>query len=175
MKILLHTCCAPCLIAPFERLEEHELALFYYNPNIHPNEEFEKRLAWVQEFAQEARLDLITYAYNPDHYLEKVAFDSPERCEICYRLRIMETARVAKMKRFEAFSTTLLASTYQKHEIIAELGRSASEKFNVPFYYEDFRPHYKDALKKAKELRIYMQKYCGCIYSLKEREKRLKL
>ena len=170
MSTLLHTCCAPCLMAPYERLDDDELAIFFYNPNIHPFDEFNQRLYWVDQFAQEAQLDLITYHYNPDQYLEKAAFDTSNRCEICYRLRIMETARVAKMKKFDAFTTTLLASTYQDHEMIVDLCSKASKKFKVPFYYEDFRPYYKQAYKTAKELGIYTQKYCGCVYSLEERE-----
>lgn len=170
MKILLHTCCAPCLIGPFERLDKFDPALFYYNPNIRPFEEFQQRLQWVGHFAQHAKLDLITYEYKPDKYLEKVAFDKPDRCETCYRLRLMETARVAKMKQFEAFTSTLLASPHQKHELITEIGGQASKKFDVPFYYEDFRLYYREAYDKAKELGIYRQKYCGCIYSLKERQ-----
>ena len=173
MNVLLHTCCAPCLMAPYEQLEDSKLTIFYYNPNIHPYEEFNKRFFWVEQFAEEAQLDLITYHYNPDQYLEKAAFDSPNRCEICYRLRVMETARVAKLKNFEAFTTTLLASTYQEHQLIVDLCTEASEKFKVPFYYEDFRPHYKKAYRTAKELGIYTQKYCGCIFSLEEREAEL--
>ncbi|TET53288.1 MAG: epoxyqueuosine reductase QueH [Actinobacteria bacterium] len=174
MKLLLHTCCAPCLLSPFERLQDNKLALFYYNPNIHPFEEFNQRLAWVEQFAEEAKTDLITYHYNPDQYLNKVAFDTTERCEKCYELRLKETARVAQMKGFDTFTSTLLVSPYQKHELIIEMGTAASKKFDIPFYYEDFRPYYKDAQKTAKELGIYRQKYCGCKFSLEEREAELK-
>ncbi len=170
MRILLHTCCTPCLLGPFQRLDEHKLTLFFYNPNIHPFEEFSKRLQWVEQFSQEATLDLITYHYNPDQYVKKIAFDREDRCEMCYRLRIMETARVAQMKEYDAFTTTLLASPFQKHEVIEDLCTEASDKYNVPFYYEDFRPYYKEAMTVARELGIYRQKYCGCMYSLKERE-----
>lgn len=174
MKILLHTCCAPCLIAPYERLANNKLTLFYYNPNIHPFDEFHKRLMWVEQFATEAQMDLITYHYNPNQYLEQVAFDVPERCEICYKLRITETARVARLKGFEAFTTTMLASPHQKHNIINDLASEAAKKYDIPFYYEDFRPYYQEAVKKSKELGVYRQKYCGCVYSLKEREAQLK-
>lgn len=175
MKLLLHTCCGPCLIAPYERLEPNaNITLFFYNPNIHPFNEFDKRLFWVEHFAQEAQMDLITYHYNPDKYLEKIAFDKPDRCQTCYRLRLMETARIAQMKDFEAFTTTMLSSPHQKHEVIMDIANLASKKYEVPFYYEDFRPFYRESVKTSKEIGMYRQQYCGCIYSLNERQEQLK-
>jgi len=166
MNILLHTCCAPCLIYPLKKLHGNDIVNFFYNPNIHPYEEFAKRKEWVEKLSIESGLDVITYEYNPDIYLEKNAFNDDDRCKNCYELRLHETARVADMKDFDAFTTTLLSSPFQKHEAIVEIAKKASEKYNIPFYYEDFRSGYRESQKEAKEMGIYRQKYCGCIYSL---------
>lgn len=138
---------------------------FYYNPNIHPYEEFAKRKQWVETLSVESGIDVITYEYNPDQYLGKNAFNGDDRCKNCYELRLFEAARVADMKDFDAFSTTLLSSPLQKHEMIIEIADKASKKYNIPFYYEDFRLGYKKSQKEAKEMEIYRQKYCGCVYS----------
>jgi predicted adenine nucleotide alpha hydrolase (AANH) superfamily ATPase len=168
MEILLHVCCAPCLIYPLEQLQGKKITNFYYNPNIHPCDEFIKRKEWVERLSVEGGLDVLTYEYNPDSYLDAVVFSDKERCYKCYELRLFETARVADMKDVDAFSTTLLSSPHQKHEMIVDIAKKASKKYNIPFFYEDYRKGYKEGLKKAKEMGIYRQKYCGCIYSLKE-------
>ncbi|RJQ32578.1 MAG: hypothetical protein C4562_02875 [Actinobacteria bacterium] len=171
MRILLHTCCAPCLISPHKSLSEHELTCFFYNPNIHPLPEFKERHKWVDKYCSQNGLDLLSYEYNPTTYLDKVTFDLEERCQKCYELRLFETARVADMQGFDAFTTTLLSSPYQKHELIQEIASKAARQYNIAFYYEDYRPMYKESVYLSKEMGMYRQKYCGCIYSLDENPK----
>jgi predicted adenine nucleotide alpha hydrolase (AANH) superfamily ATPase len=166
MDILIHTCCAPCLIYPLKKLHGNTLVNFFYNPNIHPYEEFAKRKEGVEQLSIESGIDIITYEYNPDVYLAKNAFNQSNRCVNCYKLRLFETARVAELQDFDAFTTTLLSSPFQKHEEIVKTAKEASKKFGIPFYYEDFRVGYRESQLQAIEAAIYRQKYCGCIYSL---------
>jgi len=110
--------------------------------------------------------------YEIDYDLEKYlrgALDAEDRCRFCYTYRLTEAAKKAHMLGFDAFTTTLLISPYQKHEMIAELGRKLAGEYDVAFYYEDFRTGYRESREIARNLGLYMQKYCGCIFSEKER------
>lgn len=171
MKLLLHTCCAPCLIYPAGRLleEGHELTTFYYNPNIQPFSEFDRRRDAFIYYTQMKGLPVMEDAYDFQNYLRQVAFHEDERCRICYRMRMMKTAENAAFHGFEAFSTTLLVSPYQQHEDLAEAGREAAEVHGVEFLYQDFREGFREGRRIARELGIYRQKYCGCVYSEAER------
>jgi predicted adenine nucleotide alpha hydrolase (AANH) superfamily ATPase len=173
MKVLLHTCCAPCLIYPFRKLQEgnHEVTSFFYNPNVQPYLEYRERLCCVYEYCVNNRIDLIDNKYDPVVHLRQVVFHEaePERCEICYRLRLDETAKVAKERGFDCFTTTLLVSPHQKHELLKEIGDEAGKKFQISFFCEDFRVGYREGVDKSRELGMYRQKYCGCIFSERER------
>ena len=172
MNILMHVCCGPCLMYPLKRLTEkgHKLTGFWYNPNIHPYTEYQNRLE-AARYLEWARVFPMIYedSYDLVEYLQAVMPHLDDRCRFCYQLRLARTASVAKEKSFEAFSTTLLVSPTQKHELINEIGEELAKKYDVKFFYEDLRPGYYEGKAMAKELSLYRQKYCGCIFSEKER------
>jgi predicted adenine nucleotide alpha hydrolase (AANH) superfamily ATPase len=112
---------------------------------------------------------IIVKEYEIEEYFKRVADREGDRCAACYRLRLEKTARVAAHQKFDAFTTTLLVSPYQKHEMIREIGERVGMEHGIDFFYEDFRPGWKDTRTISKELGLYRQKYCGCIYSEKER------
>jgi predicted adenine nucleotide alpha hydrolase (AANH) superfamily ATPase len=171
-KILLHTCCGPCTIYPLASLRSHEWEVhgFFYNPNIHPYQEFHRRLEALQQLAAMRQLPLITRTdYELEEFLRQMAFREHQRCITCYALRLEATARLARKSKFDAFSTTLLYSKRQKHELIRSIAVEASKKYSIAFHYEDFRLGWKQGQEEARDLQLYRQQYCGCIYSEKER------
>jgi len=172
MEILIHVCCGPCLTYPLKRLTEkgHKLTGFWYNPNIHPYTEYQNRLE-AARYLEWAKVFPMIYedSYDLVEYLQAVMPHLEDRCRFCYQLRLERTARVAKEKGFEGFSTTLLVSPTQKHELIDEIGEELAKKCEIKFFYEDLRPGYYEGKNMAKELNLYRQKYCGCIFSEKER------
>jgi len=169
LKILLHSCCAPCLIGPFHSLRErgHEVTAYFYNPNIMPYREFRRRLTAFRDYTKLESIPVIIdenykLEYMLRRYLERGEIP---RCRICYEERLGHTGKIALEKGFDAFATTLAVSPYQDHELIRTAGREASEHF----LYEDWRPLFTENHEKAKKLGIYMQGYCGCIFSEEER------
>jgi len=169
MKILLHTCCAPCLIYPLERLNEKwfEVTGFFYNPNIHPFNEYQKRRQAIENFIKAAKAEVTYPEYNPAEFFQAVNLkETNGRCSICWSLRLGVTARYAKDNGFSHFSTTLLVSPYQDQEQLKKIGNEIGAKEGIEFYYEDFRPGFRKAHDIARSQNIYCQKYCGCIYSM---------
>jgi predicted adenine nucleotide alpha hydrolase (AANH) superfamily ATPase len=176
MKLLLHICCAPCAVYPYRSLKEEGVSLtgFFYNPNIHPFLEFRKRFECFEEWAEDENLKCIVRDdYGLEDFLRMVTFREAERCRLCYLMRFEAAAAVAGKGKFEAFTTTLLYSRFQKHDLIRETAFAAAEKFGVRFYYEDFRAGWKDGIRLSKEKNLYRQQYCGCIYSEWERYRHL--
>jgi predicted adenine nucleotide alpha hydrolase (AANH) superfamily ATPase len=173
MKLLLHTCCAPCLIYPLERLEEKGFALtgLFYNPNIHPLVEYNRRRQAVEDLAKSLKVGMIFPEYLPAEYFQAVNLmeEKLERCPICWYQRLKKTAQVAKAQGFNCFSSTLLVSPYQDQGALKGIGSDISQEIGIDFYYEDFRPGFKEAHLKARAQGIYCQNYCGCIYSEIER------
>lgn len=172
MKILLHTCCAPCTTYCRKALEEEGIDVtgYFYNPNIHPYKEFERRRDTMKEYAAKTGFDVIYYdVYEMEDFIRNVVFREDERCRFCYYMRLKKAADAAKSGGFEGFSTTLLISPYQKHELIREVAERVSEESSIPFTYRDFRQGYRDSVRMSRELGLYRQPYCGCIYSEKER------
>jgi predicted adenine nucleotide alpha hydrolase (AANH) superfamily ATPase len=149
--------------------EGHEVTGFFYNPNIHPYQEYKSRKVALEKYA-EMKATRVIYKddYDIENYL-RGALDAKDRCRFCYTMRLAETAKTASSLGFDAFTTTLLISTYQKHEILAEVGKKIANEGGIEFYYEDFRDGYKESRDIAHGLELYMQKYCGCIFSEKER------
>jgi hypothetical protein len=168
MKLLLHICCAPCLIYPLERLKAQgfEVTGFFYNPNIHPFGEYKNRRQAVEDYAKDSGIEVIYPDYQPQEFFRAVNLKetAPLRCLICWRLRLKKTAQAAKEKGFNYFSTTLLVSPYQDQEPLKEIGSEIAIEEGIVFYYEDFRPGFRMAHDKAHAAGIYCQKYCGCIY-----------
>ena len=169
-RLLLHTCCGPCLIRPGETLKaEYEITSYYYNPNIHPTTEYIQRLETLAAYCRDNGYKLVVGEYEPQRHLIEVAGLAEARCAACYRLRLMEAARYAAQNGFDAFSTTLTVSPYQKHDLIEAKGEQAGEEYDVEFVYRDFRALYREGQETARTLGMYRQPYCGCIYSEMER------
>ncbi len=172
MKILLHCCCGPCSIYPVAALQEegHDLRGYFFNPNIHPYTEFTKRLDTFSGYTQKIGLPTIIVSnYDLEEYLRSVAFREGERCRICYSVRLQKAAQIARKGKFDAFTTTLLVSPFQKHELIKEIAAAIATETGVPFYYQDFRLGFKEGVLKSKEEKMYRQQYCGCVYSERDR------
>jgi predicted adenine nucleotide alpha hydrolase (AANH) superfamily ATPase len=143
---------------------------FFYNHNIHPYQEYLRRRDAVLQMAEQEALPLIMHDnYELERFLAIVAQQPDKRCSYCYSSRLRATAEVAAKEGFEAFSASLLYSRYQKHDEIRELGEQVGREYGVAFYYQDFRPGWQEGIRLSKELGLYRQQYCGCIYSEKER------
>jgi len=148
----------------------HELGVFFYNPNIQPYQEYRNRLdAWKHMTVALDLPALLKDDYSLEEWLSNVARQSSERCNYCYDVRMAAAAAAAREHGYDAFTTSLLISPYQKHEQIIASAQKAADKEGIPFYYQDFRPLFRAGQGLAKQAGLYMQKYCGCIYSEKER------
>ncbi len=172
MKILIHTCCAPCTVYPvtFLRAQHFEVTGFFYRSNIHPFTECEKRANTLAAYAQQIQLPMIyQQEYDLEGFIRKAAFHETKRCAICYQDRLSATAALAKSGNFDYFTSTLLYSKFQNHGQIQEIGNAIAATMGVPFYYHDFREGWKYGVDISKQLQMYRQQYCGCIYSEKER------
>lgn len=190
MKLFLHCCCGPCYLGVHEGLvagdgglrDGDELLLWYYNPNIHPADEEERRWQNLVLAAAATRRPLVRAGYEPERHLRAIAGHSgpvlrgqeqkdhapPCRCLACYHLRLEEAARTARERGFDTLSTTLLVSPWQRHEDIVEIGREAAAAQGLAFLATDFRVNYRAGQEKAKVLGLYRQKYCGCAASRSE-------
>lgn len=172
MKVLLHICCAPCanMCIDVLRGDGAELTGFWYNPNIHPFTEYRARRNCLREYAQTVELPLLErndYGLRP--FVRAVAADIPGRCAVCYEMRLFEAARQAKEGGFDAFTSSLFISPYQNHDLLRETAQRAAEAAGVTFLYRDFRPYFREGQARARELGMYIQKYCGCVFSEEER------
>jgi len=177
-SILLHACCGPCSTYVVNRLQEQgmEVSAFWYNPNVHPFREHQRRLEAMELFARAVDLPLIIdEGYDMLKYFQAVVGHERERCPDCYRMRLSRAAEVASRRGFDAFTTTLLISPYQKHELIYELGGELGREWGVGFHYEDFRPGFREGHRLSRELGLYHQGYCGCVYSEWERYGKVKI
>ena len=171
-KVLIHICCAHCAAFTVEhwRREGYETAGFWYNPNIHPYSEHQNRLESTKNLAGQIGIPLIiAEGYEMPEYFRRVAGHEEERCRRCFELRLTKTVETARANGFNAFTTTLLISPHQKHELIKEIGEKAAALSGVEFLYADLRKRYSDSRHITKPMDLYRQQYCGCIYSEWER------
>ena len=172
----MHICCANCSINPVTKMtaEGHEVTGLWFNPNIHPEDEYQKRRQAVRELQQAKGINIIYEgAYGLDEFneaLKDTPLTRPERCAVCYRMRMLQTARKCAEGGYDAFTTSLLISPYQAHDVLIEEAEAAADKFNVKFHYEDFRTIWREGQTLAREQGFYRQYYCGCIYSRNERD-----
>ena len=172
MKLLLHICCAPCATYPLGELRAKgmEVMGFFYRHNIHPYTECLKREDTLKAYAPIVDLNVIYQNdYKLEEFIQNVVFREKDRCTYCYHARLEATAKLAKHGKFDGFTSTLLYSKFQNHDMIADIGKSIGKSVGVDFYYEDFRKGWKDGIDASKEMNMYRQQYCGCIYSEKER------
>jgi hypothetical protein len=148
----------------------NELQGFFYNPNVHPLAEYNLRLESAQKALSHMKIPAtLAEGYDVEEYFRAVVYREHNRCAACYHLRMRKTAQLAASGGFDAFTTSLLVSPYQKHDLLREIGQNAGLEYGVEFYYEDFRRGWQQSRKMAREWGLYLQKYCGCIYSEKER------
>ncbi len=172
MKLLLHTCCGPCSIYPVQLLRDEKMTVmgFFYRHNIHPYTECLRRQETLTRYAESIGLKLLVQpGYELERFLQAVVFREAERCRHCYYDRLKTTALMARRGKFDAFSTTLLYSKLQNHELVKSVGEAVGQSVGVPFYYRDFRQGWKTGIETSKRLGMYRQSYCGCIYSEKQR------
>jgi predicted adenine nucleotide alpha hydrolase (AANH) superfamily ATPase len=171
-KLLVHSCCAHCAAYTVEywREQGYDVSVLWYNPNIHPYTEHQRRLEAMQSLAEKISLPLImTGGYDIIDYFRQVVGHEAGRCQYCFRLRLSKTAEIAREKGFDAFTTTLLISPQQKHELIQEVGDGIARETGIEFLYADLRKRYSDSRHITKPLELYRQQYCGCVYSEWER------
>ncbi len=174
-KFLLHVCCATCSLHPYFLLnKDYSIIFYFYNPNIHPREEYIKRLEGIKFVAGKYNIPLIIGNYQKDKWFDicspfKKEPEGGKRCKLCYKMRIDKTSQTAEEKNFKLFSTTLSVSPHKDANAINKIGKSAAEDKNLSFYQANFKK--KDGFKKtvqiSKQLNLYRQNYCGCIYSKK--------
>jgi len=152
------------------RTEGLDVMGFFYRHNIHPYTECLRRQETLQSYAEQIDLRVICQeGYNLEGFIQNVVYREAERCTYCYHERLRSTALLAKRGKFDYFSTTLLYSKFQKHEAIKSIGESIGKSVGVTFLYEDFRSGWREGIESSKNLGLYRQQYCGCIYSEKER------
>lgn len=192
MKILLHICCSNCALYPVKilRSEGIDFTGLWFNPNIHPYDEYTSRLTAVKRLSHHWHVEIrYKEEYTPADYFKMFNIEDqvcindmslnrlvdismppfPDRCKQCYQLRLAKTAEEARKQRYDAFSTTLLISPYQDFEQIVTTGEELAEKYNIMFLSRDFRPHFRDTMNLVRKMGLYRQKYCGCIFSREER------
>lgn len=171
-SVLIHCCCAHCAAYTVNHWHQqsYEVSAFWYNPNIQPYPEHQQRLESMQSLSQELKVPLIvTDGYDMIEYFRQVVGRESERCQHCFNLRLSKTAEVACKKGFSAFTTTLLISPHQKHDLLREIGQQIAKDKGIEFLYADLRKHYSDSRHITKPLSLYRQQYCGCLYSEWER------
>lgn len=167
----MHICCGPCSIYPANRLREKKFKIngFYYNPNIYPLREYNRRKEALEAVKENLKFTVAYPEYQQADYFQVInGNENPrQRCKSCFNLRLKKTAQYAKDNGFKIFSTTLLVSPYQDHQLLKDCANQVARESGLDFYYEDFRVGFKPAQKEAKALGIYRQKYCGCQFSKK--------
>ncbi len=175
MEILLHVCCGPCSLYPVRALREKGIKPtgFFFNPNIHPFRELERRIHALETVSAELNFPVLwdSSGYGLKNWLQALEgrLDFNDRCPVCYAVRLEETARQAKRLGMEVISTTLLYSRYQRHEVIMDMGARTAQRHGLKFYYQDFRKGWQKGIDESLELGIYRQPYCGCVFSEAER------
>ncbi len=178
-KLLLHSCCGPCSSGVIDQLtDEYDVTLYYYNPNIHPAEEYQLRLSEQQRYADIAGVKVLPAEYKPEEYFDATQGlqDEPEggkRCYECFKLRLLHTAEYARKHGFDVFTSTMSVSPYKNFEVLNDIGKWASEQTGVPYLWANFKKHdgYLHSIQNSKKFNLYRQHYCGCVYSLNSTKK----
>ena len=182
-KLLLHACCAPCSSHTLMVLKDYfKISIFYSNDNIYPKSEYDKRLEEIEIFVKKIsdQIDVIHDEYKEEDYnlavkgLENLG-ERTKRCYECYKLRLEKTAIKAKKLNYDYFSTTLSISPYKVEKWINEIGYMLGDKYDIKYLFSDFKKEagYSHSIELSKEYGLYRQDYCGCKYSLKERDERI--
>lgn len=168
-KVLLHICCAPCSASAIKALKnDYEIAFYWYNPNIYDAQEYEKRKEAAKQYALSLGISFFedeSFVYDYGRWLAAGGQD----CGFCYKSRLLKTAEFAKNNNFDFFTTSLLSSPYQKHDLVAATARECAAQCGAEFLYADFRPDFYEGKNSLRKDGYYIQKYCGCAKSYKER------
>lgn len=180
--LLLHSCCAPCSSYCLEYLSEYfKITVFYYNPNIYPEEEYGKRVEEQRRFIERLpvkhRISFVEGAYDKERFyqmakgLEDVK-EGGERCFLCYELRLRESAKLAEQMGMDYFTTTLSISPLKNAEKLNEIGECIAKEYDVSYLSSDFKKKngYQRSVELSEQYGMYRQNYCGCIFSKKQRE-----
>ena len=166
-------CCGPCSITTIQTLqaEGYDVTGFFYNPNIHPLQEYVRRREGAREVAEKLGIRVIfkDNEYEPQKWFRDVCYREENRCFHCYAIRLERAFSIAKRGNFNFVSTTLLYSRKQNHEMIHQLGKDLAGAGATQFLYADFRTGWNEGIETSKEWGIYRQQYCGCLYSENER------
>ena len=171
-KLLLHSCCAPCSVYCVDSLRREgiEPVSLWFNPNIHPWTEYDARRSALLDYGEREGVEVhILEDYGLREFVRAVAHDIDHRCAHCYTIRLGTAAQYAAAHGYGAFTSSLLISPYQNHELLRAVGEAMGRRYGVEFLYRDFRVGFREGQAKARELGLYMQKYCGCVFSEEER------
>lgn len=174
--LLLHSCCGPCSSYVLDYLKEYfDITVLYYNPNIYPKDEYQKRLNEQEKLVESLNnndIKVIEIGYDPNEFYEVVKGheedkEGEERCHICYRLRLEKSAKYAYDNNYDYFTTTLSVSPYKNSEVLNEIGKELEIKYNIKYLCADFKKKdgYKKSIELSKKYDLYRQDYCGCVYS----------
>lgn len=181
-KLLLHSCCAPCSSHVISYLTNFfDITILYYNPNISPKEEYDKRkkeqIRLIKEIDKTNKIDIIDCDYDNDIYEKSIKGyekcpERGDRCTICFNLRLDKTAKVASENNYDYFCSTLTVSPYKNSKLINEIGKKMGDKYNIKWLYSDFKKEngYKHSIELSKKYGLYRQDYCGCKYSVREKK-----
>jgi predicted adenine nucleotide alpha hydrolase (AANH) superfamily ATPase len=178
-KLLLHSCCAPCSSHTILVLKEYfDITIFYSNDNIYPYDEYQKRLDEQIDFCNKHNIKVLNNYNDKDFYEAIRGYESlgegTKRCYLCYKLRLEKTCKLAKELEFDYFSTTLSISPYKNSKWINEIGYELENIYGVNYLYSDFKKEngYQNSIALSKEYGLYRQDYCGCVFSIKEKEEK---
>ena len=181
-KLLLHSCCAPCSSHVITFLADYfDITILYYNPNISPKEEYLKRkeeqIRLIGELKSKNKIDIIDCDYDNDLYEKSIkgyeqCEERGDRCTICFNLRLGNTAKMASELKYDYFCTTLTVSPYKNSLLINQIGEKFSKKYNIKWLYSDFKKDngYKKSIELSKKYNLYRQDYCGCKYSIRNKQ-----
>lgn len=172
MKILVHICCAPCAVYPFYKLKHNfeEVMGFWYNPNIHPFLEYQRRLEAVKDWAEKEEVRVIYKdEYDIKKFIRQIVYRESQRCLFCYYERLEKTAIFARRGEFDYFSSTLFLSPHQNQELLKTVMETISKKYRIKPYLKRIEGGWQKGIELSKKMKLYRQEYCGCIYSEEER------
>ena len=177
-KLLLHACCGPCTCGVYPQVSPYfDVTILYYNPYIYPEEEYQKRLENLKILNKHWPFKLVECEYDESVYLCQVKGlehlgEFSKRCEMCFRNRMEKAAKYAKENGYDIFTTTLSVSPYKTAQLLNEIGNELEAKYGSRYLYSDFKKHegYKESIRISKEFGLYRQEYCGCRFSLKEKD-----
>ena len=181
-RLLLHSCCGPCSSYVLDVLTKHfDVTLLYYNPNIYPSEEYQKRLGeqlrLLDEMPFEKSVSYMACEYDEGEFLQAAKGFEGEReggarCEKCFRLRLKKTALEAQKNGFDYFTTTLSVSPHKNAQVLNEIGKELEKEYGVKYLYADFKKKdgYKKSVKLSEEYNLYRQDYCGCRFALSQQK-----